>query len=341
MLPAAEAQASGPPPAYSTPEQRLAKRQSAAPPAAVLSAAGPAEASVAAQPTPASGLELEVEPVHPALRTRPGGYAQVRADALDPGERIATGPAGRGGLPPIHPARRPARPGGSRGKRPAMGGLVLGGVWLVASLALGLWVLRPELFAFLDGSEPSLPAPVAATPAPQPVAPAEQARPEGSRRALSAEDALQQVQQMQQQDDVTRLQAKRDERMRGQIDGPNRRMDQQVMEAERDRERKAMVRADIERQSQSAAARNVKITMYKADWCKVCKQAAAYMDSKGIAYQARDIDDSDEAREQCRVLNPRLSIPTITIDNQLLVGFSPDSLMEHIDRAVAARQGRR
>ena len=109
-------------------------------------------------------------------------------------------------------------------------------------------------------------------------------------------------------------------------------------ELARDAARHKAVMHDLEQLGLEQARRNVQITMYSTDWCGVCKRARDYMRSRTIAFTELDIDHDAAARDRAHVLNARGSVPTITIDSELLIGFSPESLEDRIARAARKRK---
>jgi len=110
-------------------------------------------------------------------------------------------------------------------------------------------------------------------------------------------------------------------------------------EHERDLKRHEAVKRDLAALGQESARRNVNITMYSTSWCSACKQARAYMDAKHIAYTDLDVEHDPSARARAHALNPRGSVPTIAVDNEVLIGFSPESLETRIARAARVRSG--
>lgn len=109
-------------------------------------------------------------------------------------------------------------------------------------------------------------------------------------------------------------------------------------ERERDRARHEAVARDLDTQTFNKLRGNVQITLYGTDWCGVCQKARAYMKDKHIPFKDFDIDQDEQARTRAHALNPRGSVPTITIDKELLIGFSPQALEERISRAARARK---
>ena len=87
----------------------------------------------------------------------------------------------------------------------------------------------------------------------------------------------------------------------------------------------------------ASARRQVGITMYSTTWCGVCTRARAYFNREGIAFVEHDIDANAAARGEYLRLNPRRSVPTIKIDDEVVVGFSPGAVQAAIDRAAKKR----
>jgi glutaredoxin len=78
------------------------------------------------------------------------------------------------------------------------------------------------------------------------------------------------------------------------------------------------------------------VTIYGAEWCGPCHQAAAFLTRRGVPFVQRNVDkDSDAARE----MNDKLdsaglsggAIPVIDVNGLILVGFSARA----VDRALA------
>ncbi|HKP55520.1 MAG TPA: glutaredoxin family protein [Polyangiales bacterium] len=106
-----------------------------------------------------------------------------------------------------------------------------------------------------------------------------------------------------------------------------------------DKKRHARVSHDLENAGLAFARRNVNITMYSTSWCGACKQARAYMEANSIAFTDYDVEHDAAARAQAHRLNPRGSVPTISVDGDVMVGFSAGSLEHKIDDAARRRKG--
>ncbi|MBW2588416.1 MAG: glutaredoxin family protein [Deltaproteobacteria bacterium] len=87
----------------------------------------------------------------------------------------------------------------------------------------------------------------------------------------------------------------------------------------------------------SAARRRVPVVMYSTSWCGVCKRARKYFHEAGISFVEYDVDENASARAEYLRLNPRRSVPTIKVGDEVIVGFSAQAVNAALD---AATQGR-
>jgi glutaredoxin len=79
------------------------------------------------------------------------------------------------------------------------------------------------------------------------------------------------------------------------------------------------------------------IRVYGTSWCPHCKRAKAWLDQHGYAYQDLDVEARPESGRVLRSLNPRGSVPTIDVDGEVLLGFSPEGLDAAIQSALRRR----
>jgi glutaredoxin len=100
----------------------------------------------------------------------------------------------------------------------------------------------------------------------------------------------------------------------------------------------------LERVRRESAARElatmrerVNVTVYSTSWCPACRQLRSYLAQHGIRATEYDVERNRGASVRQRQLNPRGSVPTVEVDDQVLVGFSPESLEDALDRAARAR----
>lgn len=74
------------------------------------------------------------------------------------------------------------------------------------------------------------------------------------------------------------------------------------------------------------AAAGGEIIVYKTSWCGVCKKVEAYLDRKGIAYVAKDIESDRAAAGELKAKADKAgvktgSVPVIDVRGELMVGF--------------------
>ena len=85
------------------------------------------------------------------------------------------------------------------------------------------------------------------------------------------------------------------------------------------------------------ARKRVPIVMFSTTWCGVCKRAKAYFEQEGIAFVEHDVDQNQAARAEYLSLNPKKTVPTIKIGNEVVIGFSEQAVQAAIDAAARAR----
>lgn len=75
----------------------------------------------------------------------------------------------------------------------------------------------------------------------------------------------------------------------------------------------------------NAAARPETITIYTADWCRICHRAKDYMKEKGYSFRERDIEKSRSAKLEFDRLGGK-GVPVILVGGKRMNGFSPGKL---------------
>ena len=92
------------------------------------------------------------------------------------------------------------------------------------------------------------------------------------------------------------------------------------------------VRTAASSDASAGASGRVEIILYSADWCGACRSAKRYMDSKGIDYDERDVDQDRFKDEMLAKAGPG-GIPVFDVEGQILRGFSPQRLEQLIQDA--------
>ena len=69
-----------------------------------------------------------------------------------------------------------------------------------------------------------------------------------------------------------------------------------------------------------------KVSIYTTPTCPYCKRAKEYLSQKGISYAEHNVaEDKDKAKEMIKK-SGQMSVPVITIDNEIVVGFDQSLL---------------
>ena len=70
------------------------------------------------------------------------------------------------------------------------------------------------------------------------------------------------------------------------------------------------------------------VVVYTTSWCGWCRKTLAWLDERGVAYENRDIEQSDAWRDELLEKTGGVSIPVVEIDGQLVRGFDPGRMGE-------------
>lgn len=76
-----------------------------------------------------------------------------------------------------------------------------------------------------------------------------------------------------------------------------------------------------------------KIMLYALSTCGWCRKTKELLNELGVEYEYVYVDlledeDEDTAMDEVKKWNPRLSFPTLVIDDKCIVGFKEDEIRE-------------
>lgn len=79
------------------------------------------------------------------------------------------------------------------------------------------------------------------------------------------------------------------------------------------------------------------ITLYALTTCIYCKQVKAYLDECGAKYNCIFVDqlEGEERKETIAAIkkvNPKLSFPTLVVDEEPIVGFKEEQIKDALER---------
>ena len=73
------------------------------------------------------------------------------------------------------------------------------------------------------------------------------------------------------------------------------------------------------------------ITIYSATWCAFCHAAKDYLDSKGVKYTDKDIEQDPANAKAVVDISGQMGIPVLDIDGQIIVGFDRPKIDAALD----------
>jgi len=76
------------------------------------------------------------------------------------------------------------------------------------------------------------------------------------------------------------------------------------------------------------SAKEVKV--YSTPECPWCRRVKKFLEDNGIAYQNFNVAEDSAAREEMISKSQQLAVPTILIDDEIIVGFNEALLKEKL-----------
>ena len=71
-----------------------------------------------------------------------------------------------------------------------------------------------------------------------------------------------------------------------------------------------------------------KVKLYSTPACVYCITLKKFLEEKKIEYQEIDISEDEEAGQEMIEKTGQMGVPVIEIDDQVIVGFDRDKIME-------------
>ena len=72
------------------------------------------------------------------------------------------------------------------------------------------------------------------------------------------------------------------------------------------------------------------VKVYSTPTCPWCKRTKKFLEDNGIEYQDFNVAEDKAAREEMINKSRQLGVPTIIIDDELMVGFNEAQLKEKL-----------
>jgi glutaredoxin-like YruB-family protein len=70
------------------------------------------------------------------------------------------------------------------------------------------------------------------------------------------------------------------------------------------------------------------VTVYTTSTCPWCKKTKAWLESNGVDYEEKNVEDDEDAAEEMIDHSGQRGVPVVVIDDEVIVGFDKDRLEE-------------
>ncbi|WP_297438740.1 glutaredoxin domain-containing protein [uncultured Clostridium sp.] len=70
------------------------------------------------------------------------------------------------------------------------------------------------------------------------------------------------------------------------------------------------------------------VKVYSVEWCPPCNKLKKYLEKKGVSYEVVTVADEKEARNEVLKVSGQRSVPVLTINNKVIVGFEKEQIDE-------------
>lgn len=70
------------------------------------------------------------------------------------------------------------------------------------------------------------------------------------------------------------------------------------------------------------------VKVYSVEWCAPCNKLKKYLTKLGVEYEVITVADEKEARDEVLRVSGQRSVPVLTIDDKVIVGFEKAEIDE-------------
>ncbi|UNC92688.1 glutaredoxin family protein [Candidatus Contubernalis alkaliaceticus] len=75
---------------------------------------------------------------------------------------------------------------------------------------------------------------------------------------------------------------------------------------------------------------NEKVIVYTTPTCPFCDTVKEFLSKKGVSYVEYDVSEDENARQEMMDKSGRMAVPTMVINNEVIVGFDQEKIDELI-----------
>lgn len=87
------------------------------------------------------------------------------------------------------------------------------------------------------------------------------------------------------------------------------------------------------------AAEKFPVVLYSTPSCSACNSARAYLQSRGIPFQDKDVEGNGELQQELKQKAGEISVPTILIGSKVMRGYVQSLLEGELDAAGYPKEG--
>ncbi len=75
------------------------------------------------------------------------------------------------------------------------------------------------------------------------------------------------------------------------------------------------------------------VVLYRVPTCEACDAVSNYLDNRGTPYSEKNVSDDAELQEELMSLSGELSVPVVTVGEEMIAGYNRAMLSDKLDEA--------
>jgi len=88
-----------------------------------------------------------------------------------------------------------------------------------------------------------------------------------------------------------------------------------------------------------AAVQRAPVVLYSTPSCSACESARAYMKSRGVPFQDKNVQDNGELQQELKAKAGEISVPTILVGEKVMRGYVQSLLEDELTTAGYPKAG--
>ncbi|MCS3902992.1 glutaredoxin [Methylohalomonas lacus] len=75
------------------------------------------------------------------------------------------------------------------------------------------------------------------------------------------------------------------------------------------------------------------VVLYRVPTCEACDAVSNYLDNRGTPYSEKNVSDDAELQEELLSISGELSVPVVTVGEEMVAGYNRPMLSDKLDAA--------